>query len=567
MARSTREAKSCALERILGREMNMPDAQIDLEESDKEEHLSDIEEAELEVALSDASDGSSSSCSRPESPEPAAQAEAVGHRYVSPSGQAWSTNPPARCGQRPAGNILRLRPGITQFATARLHDEESAFKLLFDADMVDTIVVETNREATRVLGQAWLPTTRVEMYGYIGLCFLRGVFKGNMESIEELWSADCGRKIFAETMSLSRFKSLLRFLRFDNRETRAARLQRDKLAAVRLLLDGLVSNSQRSYVPSGAVTVDEQLFPYRGRCRYIQYMPMKPAKYGLKFWCLNDAANAYCWNLQMYVGREEDREVSLGEHVVLRLAEGLRGSGMGITVDNFFCSLSLARRLQRWNLTLLGSMRSHRREVPLQMRSCRNRQLHSTEFVYTEEDKIQLAAYKAKPNKLVLILSSQHSSPAVSAHPAQKPQVILDYNATKGGTDLMDQMTSCYSTKYKSRRWHVPVFCNLLNIAGLNSFLLHQTVFPNRFANAPHRRRLYLVALGRALTQPLRYQVEAGRNPPATVPVHGVQRGRCHMCGRSKDRKTRTRCTHCDRFCCAEHLQEICLACTGDMPE
>ncbi len=134
--------------------------------------------------------------------------------------------------------------------------------------------------------------------------------------------------------------------------------------------------------------------------------------------------------------------MSLGEHVVLRLTEGLRGTGIGITADNFFCSLSLARRLQNWNFTLLGSVRMHRREVPLQMRTCRGRQLHSTEFVYAEEDHIQLAAYKAKPSKLVLILSSQHRSPDVTAHPVRKPQVILDYNSTKGGIGLMDQITS-----------------------------------------------------------------------------------------------------------------------------
>ncbi len=148
------------------------------------------------------------------------------------------------------------------------------------------------------------------MFGFIGLCILRGVFKGNMESIDELWRTNCGRKIFSEAMSLARFESMRQSLRFDNRETRAARLQWDKFAAVRLLLDGFVSNYQKSFVPCGTETIDEQLFPYRSRCRYMQYMPKKPAKYGLKFWCLNDAATGYCWNIQMYVGREETREVS-----------------------------------------------------------------------------------------------------------------------------------------------------------------------------------------------------------------------------------------------------------------
>ncbi len=199
------------------------------------------------------------------------------------------------------------------------------------------------------------------------------------------------------------------------------------------------------------------------------------------------------------------------------------------------------------------------------MRTCRGRQLHSTEFVYAEEDHIHLAAYKAKPSKLVLILSSQHRSPDVTAHPARKPQVILDYNSTKGGADLMDQMTLCYSTKYKLRRWHVAMFCNLLNIACLNSFLLHQVVFPNSFGNASHRRSLYLAALGTALTQPLRHRAEELRLPRRAAGEG--QKGRCHMCSRSRDHTNLTRCIVCQRHCCNEHLEGVSLACMGAKAE
>ncbi|KRY04854.1 hypothetical protein T01_11867 [Trichinella spiralis] len=38
------------------------------------------------------------------------------------------------------------------------------------------------------------------------------------------------------------------------------------------------------YNPSENVTVDERLYPFKGRCQFRQYMPKKPAKYGIKFW-------------------------------------------------------------------------------------------------------------------------------------------------------------------------------------------------------------------------------------------------------------------------------------------
>ena len=69
-------------------------------------------------------------------------------------------------------------------------------------------------------------------------------------------------------MSLNRFKRISTLLRFDNPRTGQSRLARDKLAAVRLLLDGFVHNSQSACVPNEYVTVGEQLYPFRDRCPY-----------------------------------------------------------------------------------------------------------------------------------------------------------------------------------------------------------------------------------------------------------------------------------------------------------
>ena len=78
----------------------------------------------------------------------------------------------------------------------------------------------------------------------------------------------------------------------------------------------------------------------------------------------------------MYTGRDETRATPLGEHTVLSLCKNLQGSGINITVDNFFCSLNLARELLLMNMILVGTMRSTRREVPLQLRSHRGLLYH-----------------------------------------------------------------------------------------------------------------------------------------------------------------------------------------------
>ena len=36
---------------------------------------------------------------------------------------------------------------------------------------------------------------------------------------------------------------------------------------------------------------------------WIQYMPKKPTKWGMKAWCLADSNNGYIWNLKIYTGK------------------------------------------------------------------------------------------------------------------------------------------------------------------------------------------------------------------------------------------------------------------------
>ena len=131
--------------------------------------------------------------------------------------------------------------------------------------MLDTIIVETNREGRRVKGNEWKDVASMELEAYFGVCILRGVFKGNNESVRELWSPVSGRPIFGNTMALNRFEDIRRMLRFDNKATRKARLRNDLMAATRLLLGGLVTNSQKCYIHNDCVAVDEELYPFRGR--------------------------------------------------------------------------------------------------------------------------------------------------------------------------------------------------------------------------------------------------------------------------------------------------------------
>lgn len=81
------------------------------------------------------------------------------------------------------------------------------------------------------------------------------------------------------TMSMDRFLFLMRCLRFDDINDRAQSKELDKLAPVRELFTIFVQNCQNAYTISEYSTIDEQLVPFRAKCPFRQYIPIKPAKY------------------------------------------------------------------------------------------------------------------------------------------------------------------------------------------------------------------------------------------------------------------------------------------------
>lgn len=118
---------------------------------------------------------------------------------------------------------------------------------------------------------------------FIGLLYLRGVMHQRNFPLDLMWSKEMGSGAFTNTMSRDRFRSIKRYLRFDHKSTRRQRLSSDKFCMISFVLQRLVDNSQKSYVPESSVTVDEQLFPTKSRCKFTQYMAQKPDKFGIKF--------------------------------------------------------------------------------------------------------------------------------------------------------------------------------------------------------------------------------------------------------------------------------------------
>ena len=106
-------------------------------------------------------------------------------------------------------------------------------------------------------------------------------------------------------MSYNRFAFLICFLEFDDKESRRQRWREDKFAAIREFFMKMNENNGRCRNLSPYVSVDETLYPYRGRIGMKQYNPSKPAKYGLLYQSLCDAKVPYMYSALPYARKPE----------------------------------------------------------------------------------------------------------------------------------------------------------------------------------------------------------------------------------------------------------------------
>jgi len=152
--------------------------------------------------------------------------------------------------------------------------------------------------------------------------------------------------------------------------------------------------------------VDEQLFPSKVKCPFLQYIAFKPDKVGIKFWIAADLDTKYMCNAIPYLGKDPTRPKGerLSENVVLKLMEPFLDKGRTVAMDNFFTSLSLANRLLQQNTTLLGTINKIRRELPATAKETSGRQLHSTQVFKSGSALLTVYATKKKE----ICLSSEY---------------------------------------------------------------------------------------------------------------------------------------------------------------
>lgn len=482
-------------------------------------------------------------------------------------------------------NIVKELIGPTGDAR-NVTSESSSLQLLIDSNIIEHIVHCTNlyiEQKRLTVHYARIrdarTTTKTEILALLGLLYFIGAKKGTHGSVEEFWDQESGFTIPRLAMSYRRFLFLLRCLRFDDKSTREDRKKIDKLAPIRLVLDSFVSNCKKTYNLGEFLTIDEKLEAFRGRCSFIQYIPNKPAKYGIKMFVLCDSKTFYTGNLEVYCGLQPEgpyRRENNPTSIVERLVHDMRGSNRNLTTDNWYTSYPLASKLlEEYKITTIGTIKKNKREIPPEFLPNKTKQTKSSLFGFQKN--CTLVSYVPKKNKSVILISTMHDTADID-ETTGKPTIILDYNSTKGGVDTIDQMCGTYSVKRTTRRWPLVIFFSIMDLAAINARILVKS----NSENPTTLRRIFLKNLGLSLMKPfleeranissLPIDIRTGLakyKKPTLVAEGGEtntkRKGRCVTCGRGKNINTTITCDNCGDFVCKAHaiIQTSCGKCNN----
>lgn len=354
------------------------------------------------------------------------------------------------------GNLNNFLPpqdkSINVHVVNRQDDNPFAFyKLLLTDDLIELLVKETNVYAEQKIIDGisnqtitdnsflanWVDTNKEEMWTFLGIIIWMGL--NPKPRLKDYWSKNFIHKccIYQQTgMPRSRFEALLANLHFSNNELCP---EGDRLFKLSALLDLCNKNFQAAYTPGEYVCIDETMIPFRGRLSFLQYIPGKRHKYGVKMFKLC-GQGGYTFNAKIYAGKQlRPTNQPVASQVVMELMQPILQTGRTLVTDNFYTSVSLAHQLNDKNIHLIGTMRKNRKYNP---KPVFQKKLKRGEMTALESNtKVIVGKWVDKRDVCFLTTKSIPEIIEVETKRGtkKKPSTIVEYNSAKSYIDVSDQ--------------------------------------------------------------------------------------------------------------------------------
>ena len=394
-------------------------------------------------------------------------------------------------GKRRAPFTFRGDSGV-KFTIEDKENPMEYFDKYFDEEVIDHLVTETNRFASQFLDEnaetlspksrvnKWYDTDASEMKVFIGLLILQGIDSKLENAMYFTSRGSVASPFFRKFMSGRRFDLLHKFLHLVNNDTitDGPGLGR-KLAKIKPFTDILLK-FLANYIPGKNISIDESLMGWKGNLSWVQYIPAKRKRFGIKFFELCESDTGYIWNFCIYTGKdtlfmEKYKDLPVSSRIVMSLMDPLLGKGYCLYTDNFYTSPTLADMLVDNETDTVGTVRLNRKDVPAFIKQAK---IKGGERVAAFRNKSVVLKWKDKRDVCVLSTLHDDSMENVKSkrgHEKCKPKAVANYNSHMGGVDLADNLMVHFSTaRNRLKKYYKKVFRHMLDMSLLNSYITYK---------------------------------------------------------------------------------------------
>ena len=186
------------------------------------------------------------------------------------------------------------------------------FELLFKTEMFDKIVNHTNNYAVfkrdeirtktndpEYADPRWSNTSVPEMRALFGINILMGV--STLLQYHLYWHKDklISNAGVKDTVTLKRYEKFMQYLHVSDRATKPTGHNHDKLYKIWPVLKMVQESFKAHYNPGKNQMVDEAMTGFVGKLSYVQYLPAKPIKHGIKVQMRYNSESAYLHEFDM----------------------------------------------------------------------------------------------------------------------------------------------------------------------------------------------------------------------------------------------------------------------------
>ena len=323
----------------------------------------------------------------------------------------------------------------------------------------------------------------------------------------QYWSMSpyLGNEGVKKVMPLKRYEKISQYLHVADRaleEIPVGQPGYDKLAKVRPILDHISTTFPKYFHPGHKMSIDEGLVKFKGRLSYVQFMPMKPVKRGIKLFMRCDSDSGYLYQMEVYLGKLSDGSVHKNAYfyVVDRLTSSLRGKNYQIFFDNLYTSVPLLLHLMNHKIYSCGTLRANRVQIPPEIKNtAKTKMLRGKSLTRQDAKTRNLTTTIWQDTKLVRFASTLSSPDGICnarrringrRTDVSQPICAYQYSESYCGVDKSDQYRSYYKVGRTSKRYWKYLLFFALDVTLVNAHIVYKEVLglpPKKYSSIQFR--------------------------------------------------------------------------------